>query len=146
MAEAGAEAATTGRLDAFDLEHEPMPVVGGHSVILDGAGEPVCIIRTTRVDVVPFGEVAEAVLSKSADGRVVRGIWRITEGTVTDVEQDELFVVLEGRATIAIEGGPTLEVAPGDACVLERGARTTWTVHEPLRKVFQVTLPSVEDR
>ncbi|HEY7761402.1 MAG TPA: cupin domain-containing protein [Actinomycetota bacterium] len=85
-------------------------------------------------------EVTEAVLSESADGRIVRGIWRITEGTVTDVEQDELFVVLEGRATIEIDGGPTLEVGPGDVCVLERGARTTWTVHEALRKVFQITL------
>ena len=90
-------------------------------------------------------EVTETVLSESADGRVVRGIWRITEGTVTDVEQDELFVVLEGRATIAIEGGPTLEVGPGDTCVLERGARTTWTIHEPLRKVFQITGPSPGD-
>jgi uncharacterized cupin superfamily protein len=86
--------------------------------------------------------VTEAVLSESADGRVVRGIWRITEGTVTDVEQDELFVVLEGRATIDVEGGPTLRVGPGDVCVLERGARTTWVVHEALRKVFQITLPA----
>lgn len=85
-------------------------------------------------------EVTETVLSESPDGRIVRGIWRITEGVVTDVEQDELFVVIEGRATIEVEGGPTLEVAPGDVCVLERGARTTWTVHEALRKVFQITV------
>ncbi|HWC71776.1 MAG TPA: cupin domain-containing protein [Actinomycetota bacterium] len=85
-------------------------------------------------------EVTEAVLSESGDGSIVRGVWRITKGTVTDVEEDEMFVVLEGRATIEIEDGPTLEVGPGDVCVLERGARTTWTVHEPLRKVFQITL------
>jgi len=86
-------------------------------------------------------EVTEAVLSESADGRVVRGVWRITAGTVTDTEEDEVFVVLEGRATIVVVGGPTLQVGPGDVCVLERGTRTTWTVHEPLRKVFQITLP-----
>ena len=89
-------------------------------------------------------EITEAVLSESADGRVVRGVWRITEGTVTDTEEDEVFVVLEGRATIAVDGGPRLEVGPGDVCVLERGARTTWTVHEALRKVFQVTLADAE--
>lgn len=89
-------------------------------------------------------EVTEAMLHGSADGRIVRGLWRITEGTVTDVEQDEVFVVLEGRATIEVHEGPTLEVGPGDVCVLERGARTTWTVHEALRKVFQVTLPPDE--
>ena len=85
-------------------------------------------------------EVTEVVLGESTDGRVVRGIWRITEGTVTDVEEDELFTVVEGRATIEIEGGPTLEVGPGDVCVLQRGARTTWTIHEALRKVFQITV------
>ena len=84
-------------------------------------------------------EVTETVLA-GADGRVVRGIWRITEGTVTDVEEDEFFTVVEGRATIEIEGGPTLEVGPGDVCVLQRGARTTWTIHEALRKVFQITV------
>jgi uncharacterized protein len=85
--------------------------------------------------------ITETILSESADGRVVRGIWRITEGTVTDVEQDEMFVVLEGRATIEVRGGPTVTVGPGDVCTLRRGARTTWTVHEALRKVFQITLP-----
>lgn len=74
-----------------------------------------------------------------ASGTVERGIWEIGPGVVTDVEADELFVVLSGRATIEIEGGPTLEVGPGDACVLDRGARTTWTVHERLRKVYQIT-------
>lgn len=220
----GPKRATTGLLADHERDGEPLPSVGGYSVILDGSGEPVCIVRTTAVDTKPFGdvdeefawvegegdrslsywrdahirffagegtpiadddlvvlerfelvwpqpldregsfvvpaasvplapgelrpsqvlagtpEVTETVLSESADGRVVRGVWRITEGTVTDVEEDELFVVLEGRATIEIDGGPTLEVGPGDACVLERGARTTWIVHEALRKVFQITL------
>jgi uncharacterized protein len=84
--------------------------------------------------------VTEAVVWESPDGRIVRGIWRITEGVVTDVEQDEIFVVIEGRATIEVDCGPTIEVGPGDVCVLERGARTTWTVHEALRKVFQITV------
>jgi uncharacterized protein len=72
-------------------------------------------------------------------GTVERGIWQITPGTVTDVEADEMFVVISGRATIAVEGGPVFDVGPGDVCVLTEGARTTWTVHETLRKVYQVT-------
>jgi uncharacterized cupin superfamily protein len=64
------------------------------------------------------------------------GVWEHSTGTSTDVEVDEVFVVLCGRATIEVAGGPTLEVGPGDLCVLEAGARTRWTVHEPLRKVF----------
>jgi uncharacterized cupin superfamily protein len=86
-------------------------------------------------------EVAERVLWSSADGRRHRGVWQHTPGVSTDVEVDELFVVVSGRATIEVEGGPTLEVGPGDVGVLEAGARTTWRVHETLRKVFHVELP-----
>ncbi|MFI2612506.1 cupin domain-containing protein [Kitasatospora sp. NPDC018619] len=84
-------------------------------------------------------EVTGRVLSD--DGRHLRGLWQITPGVVTDVEADEMFVVLSGRATIEIEGGPTLEVGPGDCAVLREGDRTTWTVHETLRKAYAITLP-----
>ena len=86
-------------------------------------------------------EVREALLWTSPDGRVLRGVWEITEGTVTDVEEDEVFVVVAGRATVEVEDGPTLELAPGVLGILDRGARTTWTIHETLRKVFQITMP-----
>lgn len=86
-------------------------------------------------------EVSGKVLWESADGRQVRGIWQITPGVVTDTESDELFVVVSGRATIEVEGGPVLEVGPGDACVLREGDRTTWTVHETLRKAYHISQP-----
>jgi uncharacterized cupin superfamily protein len=94
--------------------------------------------------------VASAVLHRSPaagpDGRgVERGVWEITPGVVTDVEADELFVVLSGRATIEIEGGPTLRVGPGDVAVLPEGAATRWTVHETLRKVYQITLTAGDE-
>ena len=85
-------------------------------------------------------EVSAKVLWESEDGTQVRGIWQITPGIVTDTEADELFVVVSGRATIAVEGGATFHVGPGDAAVLRAGDRTTWTVHETLRKVFHTTL------
>jgi len=66
------------------------------------------------------------------------GVWQHTAGVSTDVEVDEIFVVLRGRATIEIAGGPTLEVGPGDVGVLEAGAQTTWTVHEDLRKIYVI--------
>lgn len=84
-------------------------------------------------------EVSGRVLWESEDGRQVRGIWQITPGVVTDTEADELFVVLSGRATIEFEGGPTLEVGPGDCAVLHAGDRTVWTVHETLRKAYALT-------
>ena len=52
----GPKRATTGRVEDFN-EAEPIPVPGDHSVILDGEGRPICIIRTTSVDFRTFGEV-----------------------------------------------------------------------------------------
>ncbi|MFI8998300.1 cupin domain-containing protein [Streptomyces sp. NPDC053542] len=84
--------------------------------------------------------VTGKVLWESPDGKQVRGVWQITPGVVTDIEANELFVVVSGRATIEVEGGPVLEVGPGDACFLREGDRTRWTVHETLRKAYQVSL------
>jgi uncharacterized protein len=106
--------------------------------------------RTAALEPWPLGpeqivgeppEVSGLVLDTSADGRVERGIWQHSPGVSRDTESDELFVVLCGRATIEIEDGPTLHFGPGDVGLLHAGDRTTWHVHETLRKVFQVTNP-----
>ena len=103
-----------------DLELEPAPVAP--SAIVEGSPE-----------------VSELVLATSPDGRVVRGVWQITPGVIEDVEADELFVVVSGRATVEVEGGPTLELEPGVVGVLKAGDRAVWRIHETLRKVFQIT-------
>ncbi|MGW0559137.1 cupin domain-containing protein [Streptomyces sp. NPDC003016] len=84
--------------------------------------------------------VTGKVLWESPDGKQLRGIWQITPGVVTDTEANELFVVVSGRATVEVDGGDILEIGPGDACVLREGDRTTWTVHETLRKAYHISL------
>ena len=84
---------------------------------------------------------SDHVLDASADGRLIRGIWECEPGSVEDVEEDELFVVLSGRATVDLRSGERLELRPGSVGVLRRGERTRWTVHETLRKAYQITLP-----
>lgn len=64
------------------------------------------------------------------------GVWEHTPGVSTDVEADEVFVVLAGSARIEIEGQRALEVSRGDVVRLAAGMRTTWTVTETLRKVY----------
>ncbi len=81
------------------------------------------------------GEIASAALPGGAT--LSTGVWSCTPGTVTDVEADETFVVLSGRATIEHEGHAH-EVGPGDVCVLPAGAETRWTVHETLTKVYVI--------
>jgi uncharacterized protein len=65
------------------------------------------------------------------------GIWEMTQGVMTDVEADEVFVVLTGAATVEFaDGAPTLTLGPGDVVRLAAGAETVWTVTETLRKVY----------
>lgn len=66
------------------------------------------------------------------------GVWEHTAGTSVDIEIDEAFVVISGRATVTSEDGSVMELSPGSVGVVEAGAKTTWVVHETLRKVYVV--------
>ncbi len=82
------------------------------------------------------GEPTVRSLSLYQDDTLAIGIWQHSVGVSTDVEVDEVFVVLSGRATIELDDGATVQVSAGDVAVLPAGARTTWTIHETLRKVY----------
>jgi hypothetical protein len=82
--------------------------------------------------------VRSRALWTSPDGAIETGVWEITPGVSTDVEADETFVVLSGAATVEVEGGPALELAPGVVGGFAAGARTVWRVRETLRKVYTV--------
>jgi uncharacterized cupin superfamily protein len=84
--------------------------------------------------------VAERALWTSVDGRRESGVWEITVGVSTDVEAEEVFVVVSGRARVEVEGGPVLELSPGVVGAFAAGDRTVWRVSETLRKVYTVTI------
>jgi len=76
------------------------------------------------------------VLDESASGEL--GVWEHTPGTSTDIESDEVFVVLSGSATLSFDEPslPSIELRPGVLVRLAAGMRTVWTVRETLRKVY----------
>jgi uncharacterized protein len=99
---------------ALKMEHSPVPV--DQSV----QGAP-------STATVAFGDFA---------GRDV-GAWEMSPGTMTDVETDEVFVVLAGAATVDFDDGTaSLRLGPGDVVRLAEGTHTVWTVTETLRKVY----------
>jgi uncharacterized protein YhfF len=53
----GTKTATASAKWDFDAEDEPLPAVGALSILLDGGGHPRALIRTDRVEVVPFDDV-----------------------------------------------------------------------------------------
>jgi uncharacterized cupin superfamily protein len=68
------------------------------------------------------------------------GVWEMTVGAMSDVEADEVFVVIAGQASVVLEPGgddaETIELSPGAVVRLAAGTRTVWTVTENLRKVY----------
>lgn len=94
----GPKRATTALASSFDEEDEPFPVVGAYSVILDGAGQPVCIIQTTRVETVRFGDVDEEFAWAEGEGDRTLEDWRRShiwffEADGTPVTDDDLVVL-----------------------------------------------------
>lgn len=94
----GPKRATASLRSAYD-GGEPMPRPGDLGVILDGAGRPVCVIRTTSVEVRAFGEVDEEFAWTEGEGDRSLAWWRdahvryfAAEGTPVD---DATPIVLE---------------------------------------------------
>ncbi|MFI1993898.1 cupin domain-containing protein [Actinoplanes sp. NPDC020271] len=87
-------------------------------------------------EVVAGSPTTGAVTVTTLDGLGVEaGVWEMSVGAVRDVESEEAFLVLGGRATIEADGA-TFEVRPGDLVRLAEGTKTVWTVSEPLRKLY----------
>jgi uncharacterized cupin superfamily protein len=65
------------------------------------------------------------------------GVWEQSVGAMSDVEVDEVFVVLSGAATVEfVDEGRTVTLRPGSVGRLVDGQKTIWTVTETLRKVY----------
>jgi uncharacterized protein len=65
------------------------------------------------------------------------GVWELTVGAMSDVEVDEVFVVLFGAATVEfVDEGRSVTLGPGSVGRLSAGQRTIWRVTETLRKVY----------
>lgn len=64
----GPKRATAGLRAAYEHEGEPLPRPGDHWVVLDGAGQPVCVIRTAEVEIKPLDQVDAAFAWDEGEG------------------------------------------------------------------------------
>lgn len=82
------------------------------------------------------GEPIVGVAELGAFGEHEYGVWEHSVGVSSDVEVDEVFVVLFGSASVTFEDGAVTTLRPGSVGRLREGQRTVWTVTETLRKVY----------
>ncbi len=72
----GIKTATCSLLWEYEDGDEPVPRAGDLSIILDGAGHPMCIIRTTAADIVPFNAVTADFAFAEGEGDRSLAYWR----------------------------------------------------------------------
>ena len=65
---AGTKRATAGLVWAFESEGKPIPKPGDLSVVTLFSGEPVCVIETQSIQIVPFSEVDADFAATEGEG------------------------------------------------------------------------------
>src|SRR5215207_7886095 len=65
-----------GSLWEYEAEGEPLPETGLKTIVLDGDGDPMCIIETTEVEVRPYGEVDARFAYEEGEGDRSLEYWR----------------------------------------------------------------------
>jgi uncharacterized cupin superfamily protein len=83
--------------------------------------------------------LVDTPVSRIADVEV--GLWQIDAGSATDVEADEVFLVLAGSGQVTFSDGSVLPLRPGVLVRLVEGDQTIWVIDQPLRKLY-VAWPS----
>ena len=72
----GTKTATCSALWEYEAEGEPLPEVGLKTIVLDGNGDPLCIVETTEVEVRPFDEVDAGFAYEEGEGDRSLEYWR----------------------------------------------------------------------
>lgn len=73
---AGTKTATAGLGWEYEAEGAEPPHPGAYEIVLDGRGEPWCVIEYTRVETRPFDEVDERFAALEGEGDGTLAWWR----------------------------------------------------------------------
>ena len=115
----GTKSATGSVLWSYEADGKPIPRTGDHSIVNDGHGEPVCILRTTAVSILPFDEVPEIYAFQGGEGDRTLATWRpmywryiVSECERIDREPSEKAPLVMERFTV-VYCEPLLEPGTG---------------------------------
>ncbi|WP_144549010.1 ASCH domain-containing protein [Peribacillus simplex] len=71
----GIKTATCSGYVFYEEENEPLPSVGDYSIILSSEDEPLAIIQTVKVEVLPMNEVSEEFAIAEGEGDRTYTYW-----------------------------------------------------------------------
>lgn len=99
----GTKTATASAYPLYILDGEELPRTGEYSIILDSKDEAVCIIKTTKVFVVPFDEVNEHQAFKEGEGDRSLVYWRIVHEAFFRECMEEAGLVFDYKMKVVCE-------------------------------------------
>lgn len=105
----GAKTTTTGLLDGYEVENEPLPEPGQRLAVVDSDERPVAVIEITQVQVVRLGDVDLAHAIDEGEGDETLESWR--------AKHEEFFHSPQMREIL---GRPGYTVDDDTLVVLER--------------------------
>jgi uncharacterized protein YhfF len=73
---AGTKTATCSALWEYEAKGSPLPEAGSKTIVLDGNGDPLCIVETTEVEVRPYDEVDARFAYEEGEGDRSLEYWR----------------------------------------------------------------------
>ena len=76
LVRSGKKKATSSAHPVYALESEPLPEEGDYSIILDSGENAVCIIRTSKVRVVPFAKITGEYARLEGEGDLSLSYWQ----------------------------------------------------------------------
>jgi uncharacterized protein YhfF len=93
---AGTKTAAASALWEFETDDEPLPEVGTLAIVLDSAGHPHALLRTSDVRIVPFDEVDDEHAFLEGEGDRSLAYWRHAHADyLTPGHDGSMPVVLE---------------------------------------------------
>lgn len=102
-------------------------------------GGGVYVSRVDSDDFAPDDAVGGHTHLLTTGGDEIAGLWKPEPGQTYEghvLPARETIVVLSGTVRIAIQDGPTLELAAGDIASMPAGAVTTWHPSPDFREVW----------
>jgi uncharacterized protein YhfF len=105
----GVKTTTTGLLDDYERDGEPLPRPGDHQVVIDSAGEPVALIKIVAVRVIRVADIDLRHALGEGEGYASVADWRAGHeafwhsAAMREYVGDPAFTVNDDTLTVAIE-------------------------------------------
>jgi uncharacterized protein YhfF len=105
----GTKTATTGLLQDYEIEGEPLPIAGARAAVVDSAGRRVAVIEVTEVRICRLGDVDLAHARDEGEGHDSVTAWR--------AGHEKYWHGKDYRGWL---GNPDFTIDDDTLCVLER--------------------------